>query len=70
MSIFTDAATALLKEPRFITREEAEAAAAILLACNGHDMSNWTDDEFTGESLGGLGAEFLRRARTTSAPTN
>lgn len=26
------------------TREEAAAAATILLRCNGHDLSTWTDD--------------------------
>ncbi len=70
MSEFAKAATRLLKEPRYITREEAEAAAAVLRACNGHDMSTWTDDGFDGDALGRLGVEFLRAARDPRTNTN
>ena len=31
-------------EPRLPTRREAAAAAILLLRCNGHDFSQWTDD--------------------------
>lgn len=33
-------------EDRLPTREEAAAAAAILLRCNGHDLDVWTDGDF------------------------
>lgn len=36
---------------RHTTREEAGAAAAILLHCNGHDLSTWTNDLWPDDTL-------------------
>lgn len=63
MNRFIDAATSLLNETRYITKEEAEAAAAVLLACNGCDLRAWSNDELEGEALESLGSDFLRDAR-------
>ncbi|QRG10231.1 hypothetical protein EZH22_31150 (plasmid) [Xanthobacter dioxanivorans] len=70
MSDFTAAAAALLKEPRYITREEAEAAAAVLRACNGHDLDTWSNGEFDEEALGGMGADFLTAVRNPRRVSN
>lgn len=70
MTDFVKAAAALLKEPRHITREEAEAAAAVLRACNGHDMDSWSNGEFDQEALGGMGSDFLRAVRNPRRVSN
>lgn len=39
-----DTLNAIKTETRLPTREEASAAAEILLLCNGMDLSDWSDE--------------------------